>query len=182
MKAKETIKELFFDYPSKQWHFDELMRVSNISRGQTNAWLKKLQKEALIERIKPKGKMPYYQANFDHPHYKNTKRLFALTKLYQSGLLDYLLSLEQVKTIILFGSFTRSDWYKESDIDIFMYGDVSVLNVGEYLSKLKREIQVFSGKDENDLKKFGAPLLKNIIKGITLKGDIPTEVIKHAII
>ena len=78
-------------------------------------------------------------------------------------MLDYLCSLENVKTIILFGSFVRGDWYKDSDIDIFIYGE-SDLSLGKYLSKLKREIQVFSGKDEKDLKKFGAPLLKNIIK------------------
>lgn len=181
MNSKETIKEFFFNYPSKHWHFEQLMKESKLSRAQTNEWLKKLKKQGLIKRIKPKGKMPYYVARHDNPHYRNTKQVYAFTTLYKSGLLDYLCSLENVKTIILFGSFVRGDWYKDSDIDIFIYGE-SDLSLGKYLSKLKREIQVFSGKDEKDLKKFGAPLLKNIIKGVTLKGDIPQEVIKHAIV
>jgi predicted nucleotidyltransferase len=182
MKANETIKELFFDYPTKHWHFEKLLKEAGLSRAQTNAWLKKLSNEGIIKRIKPKGKMPYYIATYESPHYRNTKRIFALTKLHQSGLLDYLASLEKAKTVIVFGSFTRGDWYKDSDIDLFIYGSVPYLRVGKYLSNLKREIQIFSGKDSKDLKKMGPALLKNIIKGITIKGDIPKEVLKHAAI
>ncbi|MDP3639701.1 MAG: nucleotidyltransferase domain-containing protein [Nanoarchaeota archaeon] len=180
MPKKETMKELFFNEPAKQWHFEQLRKSSGLSRAQTNAWLKKLHNEQLITRIKPRKKMPYFIANHTAVHYRNAKKLFALTKLYESGLLDYLSSLEKAKTVILFGSFSRGDWYKESDIDLFLYGDIDQLGLGPYLSKLQREIQIFSGKQEEDLRQLGAPLLRNILKGMVLKGDIPPEVLKHA--
>ncbi|HLC98163.1 MAG TPA: nucleotidyltransferase domain-containing protein [Candidatus Nanoarchaeia archaeon] len=180
MHAKETIKELFFNEPTKQWHFEQVRKTSGLSRAQTNAWLKKLQKEQLITRLKPRKKMPYFIANHASAHFRNAKKLFALTKLYESGLLDYLTSLENAKTVILFGSFSRGDWYRESDVDLFLYGDIDQLGLGPYLSKLQREIQIFSGKQEEDLRHLGASLLRNILKGMVLKGDIPLEVLKHA--
>src|SRR3989338_8976597 len=182
-KSKEKeILELFFNYPTKHWHFKAIKEIIPIADNKISKWLKRFQKEGLINRIKPRREMPYYIANHESAHYRNTKKLFAFTKLHESGFLDYLTSLEKANTIILFGSLTRSDWYNESDIDLFIYGDIDHLNAGIYLSKLHREIQIFSGKNEEDLKQMGPALLRNILKGITLKGDIPIEVIKHATI
>ncbi len=174
------MRELFFNQPTKQWHFEQLRKETWLSRAQTNAWLKKLRQENLITRIKPYGKMPYYVAQYQHPHYQNSKRLYALEKLHESGLLDYLSALEKAETVVLFGSFSRWDWHDASDVDLFIYGKVNTLYVGKYGPKLKREIQVFSGKNEQDLERMGPTLLQNIIQGITIKGTLPKEVITHA--
>lgn len=179
---KILISELFFNHPTKQWHFEELLKTCGLSRAQTNEWLKKLQAEKIVKKIKPTGKMPYHIANYQEPHYQNSKRLFALTSLHNIGLLDYLSSIPKVETIILFGSFSRWDWHDGSDIDIFIYGDIDEVLVGKFATKLKREIQVFASKDTKDLKRLGAPLLRNILKGITIKGNIPQEVINNAAI
>ncbi len=176
------LTELFYNHPTKHWHFEQLRQQAQLSRAQTNEWIKKLRKDNLILRVKPQKKMPYYLANYQHPHYKNSKRLYALQQLHESGLLDYLASLENAQAVILFGSFSRWDWYEGSDIDIFVYGDVQNVYVGEFIPKLKRDIQVFTGKNKTDLQYIGSALLKNIIKGITIKGTIPKEVITHAAI
>ena len=181
MESKENnILELFFNQPTKHWHFEEIIKEAKIARSKAAGWLTKFIKENLIKRIKPEGKMPYYISNNEHPHYKNTKRIFALTKLHESGLLDYLASIEKAESIILFGSFSRSDWYQESDIDLFVYGNLDEMFLGKYMAKLKREIQVFNSKDKKDLKKIGGPLLRNILKGIIIKGTIPQEVFANA--
>ena len=126
-KEKEIL-ELFFDYPTKYWHFGAIRNEINLADNKISKWLKKFQKEDLIKRIKPRNKMPYYLANHASSHFRNTKKVFALTKLHECGLLDYLTSLEEAKTVIIFGSFSRGDWYKESDIDVFIYGDVIKLS------------------------------------------------------
>ncbi len=180
MKPNLKMKELFYNHPTKYWHFEQLLKEASLSRAQTNIWLKKLLQDDLIKRIKPRGKMPYYIANYEHPHYQNSKRLYALEQLHSSGFLDYLTSLQKAEAIILFGSFSRWDWYDHSDIDIFVYGDIDEIYVGKFEPKLKREIQVFSGKDKTDLQRIGSGLLKNIIKGIPLKGALPQEVIAYA--
>lgn len=181
MKSKESlVLELFFNYPSKYWYFKELEKETGLAQSKLDRWLKRFQKEKIVLRIKEKGKRPYYAANYDAPEYKNKKRIFGLEKMHKSGLLNHLLALEKAKAVVIFGSFSRSDWYKESDIDIFIYGETAGLDLGKYQTKLHHEIQLFTGKREADLKKYGPGLLKNIIKGFNIKGDIPAEVIKNA--
>jgi len=180
MKQNIIIKDLFYNHPTKEWHFEQLMKTAHLSRAQTNEWLKKLIHENMIKRIKLYKKMPHYIAHYKHPHYQNSKRLYALEQLHTSGLFDYLLSLDKAKVIILFGSFSRWDWYENSDVDIFVYGDIDVVSLGRFMPKLKREIQLFPGKNYKDLKKMGSALLKNIINGIIIKGSLPKEVITYA--
>jgi len=172
MKSKENnVIELFFENPTKEWHFEEIIKTTKIARSKVNKWLNKFIKERLIKKIKEKGKMPYYISDYNSQSYKNKKKLFALNKLYNSGLLNHLTSLN-AETIILFGSFSRSDWYKNSDIDIFIYGNHKGLKTAKYEIKLHRSIQLFICNDKKDLKKLGVPLIRNIIKGNILKGDI----------
>ena len=96
--------------------------------------------------------------------------MYAQQKLYESGLLTHLSALKKAKTVILFGSYARSDWNKESDIDIFIYGEPEGLKISPYEHKLKKTIQVFLCKEKKELKKFGEGLLTNIIKGIPILG------------
>ena len=168
---EENVLELIFNSP-KHWHFEELIKESKLSRGRLNHWLKKLLNEKIIKRIKEKDKMPYYVGNFDSPSYKNQKRMYALNKLYKTGFLNHLQSLSDAKTVIIFGSFSRSDWYENSDIDLFIYGSAQGLNLSKYELDLEREIQLFECKDKNNLKKFGEGLIKNIIKGNIIKGNL----------
>lgn len=172
MKSKENaLLELFFNYPTTHWHFEELGIEAGISRKQLALWLLQFQKQGFITKTKPRKQMPYYVANYQSPHYQNKKKLFALTQLYASGLLDYLSSL-RAQAIILFGSFTRWDWHKGSDIDLFFCGDVSQLYLGKYEIALQRDIQVFWFQNKEELQKMPHALLRNIIKGRLLHGNL----------
>lgn len=173
MQSKEeNVLELFFEEPTKEWHFEEILSMAGITRSKAVRWLHQFANEKLIKKIKEKGAMPYYIGNYDSPVYKSRKRMFALQKLYDSGFLSHLSSLRNTKTVILFGSFTRSDWYNGSDIDLFIYGDPEGLHIAEYELKLHRDVEVFISRTKNDLVKFGMGFIKNIMKGIIIKGDL----------
>jgi len=182
MESKENkMLDLFFDYPSKHWHFEDILKSAKIARSKANRWLDQFCREGIIKRIKERYKMPYYISNYESPMYQNKKRIFGLQKLYESGLLNHLSSLGRAKAIILFGSFSSWDWYKDSDIDIFIYGDPEGLKIAQYEMKLHHDIQLFICKDNKDINKLGAGLIKNIIKGDIIKGDINfVEVKAHA--
>jgi len=45
--------------------------------------------------------------------------------------------------VILFGSFSRGDWNKSSDIDIFIYGTIDNFDKAHFESVLKHDIQLF---------------------------------------
>ncbi len=173
MQSKEEIMlELFFNNPTREWHFEEIIKEAKIARSKANNWLKQFMKEELIKRIKKREKMPYYISNYESTMYKNRKRLFALNKLYETGLLNHLTSLDKTKTIIIFGSFARSDWYKNSDIDLFIYGNPEGLKIAKYELKLHRNIQLFIANNKQELNKFNPSLIRNIIKGNLIKGDL----------
>jgi predicted nucleotidyltransferase len=173
MKSKEErVLELFFDSPTKEWHFEEILKEAKLARSKANEWLKRFMRQGLVKRIKKKGKMPHYISSYESPSYQNRKKLFALNRLYESGLLNHLSSLKNARAVILFGSFARWDWYKKSDIDLFIYGDPEGLSTAKYEMKLHRNIQLFICQDKKELKKMGSGLIRNIIKGNLLKGDI----------
>ena len=173
MESKEeNIILLFFNEPTKEWHFEEIIKEAKIARSKADRWLKQFIKDGVIRRIKERGRMPHYVSNCELPQYKNRKKLFALNKLYASGFLNHLTSLPKARTVIIFGSFARSDWYSGSDIDLFVYGETDGLKLAEYEMKLKRDIQVFACSKKEELHKLGEGLIKNIIKGNAVKGEI----------
>jgi len=124
----------------------------------------------MLKKIKEKGKFPYFTAGSNNPAYYSIKKIYALEKLHKSGLITKLLSLN-AKTIILFGSFIKGDWYKDSDVDIFILGKTKLdkndyeLNLGKHI-----ELHIFENKEEIQEVKTG--LIKNIINGYVLKGQI----------
>ena len=95
-----------------------------------------------------------------------------LTKLYHSGLIRGLISLENAKTIILFGSAIKGDWYKDSDVDIFIYGSPEGFKKNKYELKLKKDIELHVFKTKNEIKRVKTGLIDNILNGYIIKGRI----------
>ena len=124
----------------KEWHFEELVRESKLTRAIVNKWLKKYESECLISRVKLKGKFPYFIVKGNNPVYLAKKKFYAMEKIYRSGLVKELLSLSEAKTVILFGSFAKGDWYKDSDVDIFILGGISGFDKSVFEEKLKKRI------------------------------------------
>ncbi|MBI4451094.1 nucleotidyltransferase domain-containing protein [Candidatus Woesearchaeota archaeon] len=116
--------------------------------------------------------MPYYIGNDEDSRYQSRIRLFALEQFEKQGFLSHLASLPKAQTVIIFGSMTRWDWYKNSDVDVFIYGDPEGYREGEYWAKLGREIETFICKDKTELHKFPPGLLRNILEGYRVKGKI----------
>jgi predicted nucleotidyltransferase len=73
---------------------------------------------------------------------------------------------------IIFGSVAERRETSDSDIDLFIYGNDDKLDIATYETALKREIQVFTVKNEEELRKFSPGLLQNIINGYRIKGRI----------
>lgn len=173
MRSKEdNMLKLFFNSPTKEWHFEEILKQANITRSKGAGWLKVFLRQGLVKKVKEKGKMPHYIGNYESPAFKAQKKVYALQQLEKSGFLAHLISLEKAKTVIIFGSMARSDWYDASDIDIFIYGDDAELEMGKYELKLNREIQLFTAKNKKALNKLGPGLLKNIAAGYFVKGSL----------
>lgn len=170
MKSKENqVLELFYNYPTKNWHFKDLKKELSIADSKLANWLKKFQKNNLIKKIKKQGKMPYYVGNTEDDSFFIKKKLFILEEFLDKGFLQYLSNLNA--DVIIFGSVARGDWHKESDIDLFIFGEIPQANIYQFESILKREIQLFNIVNKKELKKFNPHLLKNILKGELISGN-----------
>src|SRR5690606_2560426 len=117
----ERVMTLFFNEPSKHWHFKDIVHQANISEPRASYWLQLLIKEGIVIYHKPKKKMPYYIANFDSIPYQIKKRMYGFNILADSGLFNYFQDYSS-DAIIVFGSFSRGDWHTKSDIDICIIG------------------------------------------------------------
>jgi predicted nucleotidyltransferase len=174
----KTIKELFFSQSMRRWHFEDLVRESKQSRERVNHYVKQLLKEKLILRTKPKAKMPYYEANRESQKFRMEKRLFGLELLEKAGLFEELGNQDEVKSAIVFGSFSRGDWNESSDVDLFVFGDISQFDKAKIESKLKKEVQLFCYNDIKNIKRELDPnLIPKIAQGFSVKGTLePFEV------
>ncbi|MDD5649527.1 MAG: nucleotidyltransferase domain-containing protein [Candidatus Nanoarchaeia archaeon] len=167
----EKIKYLFFEDTLKRWHFEEILKASQMSRERVNYYLKELLKEKFIIYIKEKGKMPYYIANRELEKFRMEKKLYGLNLLKE--MFESLNSLNEIKTAILFGSFSRGDFSKSSDVDLFIYGNDEQFDKAKFELKIKREIQIFNYNNVNKMKKELDPkLIPNIFKGFNIKESI----------
>ncbi len=169
-KKENNVMELFFNEPTKHWHFKDIVKNAKISEQRANYWLKQFMKKGVIKHIKPKGKMPYFIANYNNPDYRNKKKLYALNCMFETGLLNKLQSLKNAKAVVIFGSFARSDWHTKSDIDVFIYGDPGDLRFGTRW--LGREVEVHTCRTRKDIKEIKSGLMNNVIKGYFIKGNI----------
>lgn len=171
-KEEQILKLILENSPLKQWHFNDLVKKTKMTRAAVNKWLKKYQKEGLLKKIKEKGKFPYYTVGGNNPEYQSKKRFYMLNNLYQSGLIKHLINLKNTKTIIIFGSIAKGDWYKDSDVDIFIYGNSEGLQKHKYETKLKRDIEVHIFETKKEIKQVQTGLINNVINGYIVKGGI----------
>lgn len=171
-KEENVLKLILENSPLKEWHFEEIVREAKITRLAANKWLKKYVSQGLLKHIKEKGKFPHFTAGSNNAVYQSFKRVYALERLHESGLIPDLLSLSTAKTIILFGSIVKGDWYKDSDIDIFIFGDIFGFDKTIYEIRLHKNIELHIFQNLEEIGEVRTGLIKNIINGYVLKGQI----------
>ena len=168
MSKESNILELFYNEPTKHWHFEDILKHAGISRPQAVQWIRKMLRDKLVKRIKPRKKMPYYVGNYAHPNYQARKRLHALASLVHCGLFSYLLGNPSIKLAILFGSYSRWDWYRESDVDLFVVG-TGEARLPHFV--LGREVELFYCSSKKGFSGYPPALLQNIREGFCIKGS-----------
>lgn len=114
--------------------------------------------------------MPYFIANYEHSNYKNKKRIYALNRMYETGLLRKFQSLKKAKAVVIFGSFAKSDWHTDSDVDVFVLGDPEDLKFGALWQG--REVQVHACKTKKEIKEIRSGLMNNVVNGYFIKGNV----------
>ena len=171
MIEKSTIQKvlaIFFNYPAREFYLRELSRELKLAMHTVISTTDILAKEGLI--IKTKGKaLTKVIANRENPGFINYKRAYNLEKIYDSKLIDYLISsYNNPKMIILFGSYSKGEDTEKSDIDMAVATSKKTgLDIKKYEKELKRGISIH----EIDLAKVSREFKNNLHNGIVLEGS-----------
>src|SRR3989344_8422532 len=160
------VLELFFDDPLPEgigFQLREISRKIKLAPKSVKLYLEELEKENLIIKKEHRiHKYPIYYANRDNDYFKFLKRLNIIRRIKESGLLDYLDETCMPDAIVLFGSASKGEDRKDSDIDLYLQCKEKELGLKKYENSLKRKINIFF---EPDFDKLSDELKKNIING-----------------
>jgi len=165
------ILKVFFEDPSPKgigFQLREISRNVEIAPTSVKKYLNELGKEGFVIKVKHRiHGYPVYYANRDNENFKLHKKLDTIIKIRDSDLLDYLSESCMPDVIILFGSASRGEDLKDSDIDLFVMAKEEKIDLDKFEKILNRKINLFFSEDFSKLSK---ELRNNIINGVILKG------------
>jgi predicted nucleotidyltransferase len=174
MLQKDNIFKLlavFFDDPIPEgsgFQLRELSRKISLAPKSVKTYLDELEKENLIVKKEHRiHKYPVYYANVENRYFRLLKRLNTIRSISECGLLAYIDDKCMPDVVILFGSASRGEDIKGSDLDLFVGSDEKRLILARYEAELGRRINIFF---EKRFDRLSEELKKNIINGDKLKG------------
>lgn len=132
-KARAEFFRILFGLNTNEMFLREIQRISGLAIGTIRQEAIKLEKLQLIKKRK-NGNRTYFGANKKHPLFPEIHTIILKT----SGLADLLhqsLSIDMIKIAFVFGSIASGTEKAESDIDLFILGDIGL----KALSKLLKE-------------------------------------------
>ncbi len=168
---RRKILRVFFEDPAPKgigFQLREISRNTGTATPSVKNYLVQLKKEGLI--IVRKHRIygyPVYYANRNNEHFKFLKKLNSIRMIKESGLLKYLENICMPDVIVLFGSASKGEDIKDSDIDLFLQCKEKKLDMKKYEKELKRKVNIFFSDNFNKLSK---ELKNNIINGVILYG------------
>ncbi|MFH0906221.1 MAG: nucleotidyltransferase domain-containing protein [archaeon] len=157
----------FFEDCYRRINVREYSRLMKISPPTASKILSELNKEGLLLREKDRNYIFYY-ANKNDQIFLDLSRIYWKIKLnelvnfFDKNLTDF--------SVILFGSLSRAETKKDSDIDLCIIGHKKEINLKNFENKLKRKIQLFFFSSLENIK--SKELTNNIINGCLLKGRL----------
>jgi len=158
-KNMDRILQLFYEYPEKEFTVREIAKKTKVPKSTVHKYLAELKKKDLVTKANKASSTDLFKIN---------KTFFYIKKLFQTGLIEFLEKAMSPSCMILFGSFSKGESEKDSDIDLFIESTKKQdINLSEFEKKLGHKIQLFI---EPDINKLPERLFNNVVNGIKLKG------------
>ncbi len=149
---RADIFRLLFGVTDSELHMREIERRSGYAIGTIQSELKKLLRLDLVIKRRD-GNRTYYRANKGHPLFLDIQRLVLKTVGLVDILHNKLKGSREILIAFVFGSIARQREMAESDVDLFVIGDLGFRKLVGLLSgvsdKIGREINphVFTVKE-----------------------------------
>ena len=157
----------FFEDCYRRINVREYSRLMKISPPTASKILSIYNKKGLLLVEKNRNYI-YYYANKDSKTFLNLSRIYWEIKLKNT--INFLDENLINPTIILFGSLSKAETKKDSDIDLCIIGHKRELNLKKLEDNLGRKIQLFFFNSIKNIK--NNELTNNIINGHVLSGRL----------
>ncbi len=177
-ESYRKVLNYFFAYPTKEISLTELTNLVQISKTTANKIVKQFSQEKFL-KIQTIGNVWRISCNIQHNYNASRKIPYNLELIYQSGIIDEILSnIKNSRTIILFGSYRKGDDIETSDIDIAVETldneEIKIIPLGTipqlgFRKNVKVNIIKFSRN------KININLFSNISNGIILYGFLEVK-------
>ncbi|HLE06662.1 MAG TPA: nucleotidyltransferase domain-containing protein [Candidatus Nanoarchaeia archaeon] len=163
---KWAVLTAFFNDPLNEFGLRELSRKVKLAPKSVKTYLKEFIKKKLLTETQ-KDKKPQYKANRDNKEFIQYKKINNQLQLQNTGLIDFIYNTYLPDVIILFGSFSKGEDIKKSDVDIYIQSAEKRINLEKYEKLIERKINLLFSSNFN---KLSNELKNNLLNGIILKG------------
>ncbi len=168
MDNYNKILGVFYENPTMKFHVRELARITKLNPNTIINVIKSLEKERLIIKEKKKY-IVEISANIENKNFTTKKRIFNLSQIYESGIIEFLEQKYSPKAICVLGSYSKGEDIEKSDIDIIIIGEKEKSeDLTKFEKMLSRKIHLII----TDYEKMSKEFYVNLINGIILYGYI----------
>ncbi len=159
----------FFEDNYRRINIREYARLQKISPPTASKILGELHKKQLLKKETDKQYI-YYYTNKDSSLFIDFSRVYWKLVLEKFGIINFLEREFLSPITILFGSLSKAEVKKDSDIDLAIFTQTKKeLDMKAYEKQLKRKIQLFVFQKTADIKNQN--LLNNILNGYRILGE-----------
>ena len=177
-KTRINILKLFIFNPKREYYVREIERLIKTSFDLVRRELIHLETIGLL-KSRVSGKQKYYTLNTEHMLFPEFKSMILKTAGIGDIIQGAIKNRNDILIAFIYGSYAKNSENAESDIDLFVIGDILSADlqqsVSEVESQTKREINptVYSSKEFKEKYKAKNHFILSVIKEpkIFLKGD-----------
>jgi predicted nucleotidyltransferase len=167
-KARGEILRLLFAAPERSLHLRELVRLSGMTIGTMQGEVRRLRSADLIVQRRD-GNRLYFSANRDHPLFPELCGIALKTTGLVYQIDEALSGLGGTDFAFVFGSVAADEARSNSDIDLFIIGDVGLRQLAPRLRGVRdatgREVNPYVTSRESFKEKAGSgdAFIRNVI-------------------
>ena len=160
---------LFLMNPEREMYIREIVRTTGANINSIRRELANLEEIGLLTSTR-KGNLKYYATNKKMPIYDELTSIILKTEGIAKVLKNNLAVIGNLKIAFIYGSFARGDTTTDSDIDLFIIGDVDedklIVTVREIEEKLSREINyvLYTPEEFEERLRNNDPFVSNVMK------------------
>jgi len=126
---------LFFIYnPQRRYYINETARLAKTSSGTAKRELERLKKAGILTKER-ENKLVYFKLNVANPILPDIKNIVDKTIGLEHILKKELARVKNIDFVFIFGSYAKNDFKPDSDIDLYIIGEIKE---GELYKKLRK--------------------------------------------